>query len=150
MAGYWETITVYSPAMQSCECELMCIIYTHCLASMVEHIMCVRLHDLYTKIAFVEIKWQVLSMIQKYVHISCTQLPSSKYRQVSRIWKEGCLQIICDNFLSDPRYASRKRHSCRVGWGAFCMRNRIRNRIKNRMCKRALRQGSNNITFILL
>ena len=39
---------------------------------------------------------------------------ATKYRQVSRNWKEGCLQKICDNFLSDPRDASRKKHSCRV------------------------------------
>ena len=56
-----------------------------------------------------------------------------KYRQVRRNWKEGCLQIICDNFLSNPRDASRKKHSCRVGKGAICTRNRI----KSRTCKRA-------------
>ena len=51
---------------------------------------------------------------------------------LSRNWKEGCLQIICDNFLSSPRDASLKKHSYRVALGAVCMRNRI----KNLMCKR--------------
>ena len=49
----------------------------------------------------------------------------------------GCLQIICDNFLSNPRHVSWKKHSYRVGWSAFCTRNRIRNHIKYRMCKRS-------------
>ena len=46
------------------------------------------------------------------------------------------------DFLSNPRDASRNKHSCRVGSGAFCTQNRIRNRIENRMCKRALRKQS--------
>ena len=39
----------------------------------------------------------------------------TKYRQISRNRKEGCLQIICENFHFNPRDASRKKHSCRVG-----------------------------------
>ena len=59
-----------------------------------------------------------------FAYKTCPSLPrtgfqsrnaATKYRQVSRNWKEGCLQIICHNFLSNPRDASRKKHSCRVG-----------------------------------
>ena len=43
---------------------------------------------------------------------------ATKYRQVSRNWKEGCLQIICDNFLFNPRDASWREHSCRLGYAS--------------------------------
>ena len=52
----------------------------------------------------------------------CVQNPSQPtpyrflvaYRQVSRK-KDGCLQLSRDNFLSNPRDAPRKNHSCSVG-----------------------------------
>ena len=68
------------------------------------------------------------------VYKTCPSLPCTfflsrnterKYRQVSRNSKEGCLQIICDNFLSNLRDALRNIHLSRVGSGPFCTRNHI-------------------------
>ena len=67
----------------------------------------------------------------------CNKIPPS--------WQKFERRVSSNNmwyFLSNPQDASWNKHSCRVGWGTFCMRNRIRNRIKNRMCKRALRVNS--------
>ena len=36
-------------------------------------------------------------------------------QNTATLWKERCLQMICDNVLSNPRDASRQQHSCSVG-----------------------------------
>ena len=63
-------------------------------------------------------KWKLLRPVYTcnfwcdFAHKTCPSLPctgfysrnaAKKYRQASRKWKEGCLEIICDNFFSNPR-----------------------------------------------